>query len=308
MKASLLALGILGCMLQQPVLAKNIDPVKLPPVNLGGGFFSEGLARPGHHLMFQQNFYSVENIKDGEGDETPGEKNNRISTSIFQYALNTPWKIFGAEYGFTVRVPVIHSDIDVEGGAKGRDSGVGDITLRPVKLTWRDMPLGSGRLTLQSILALTLPTGAYDDKRYVNVGSNYLYLNPMFAGTYFSGRWSHSFNLGYVWSDRNDDPVGGRARSAQPGTAMNLSLSSGYLLSERLRLGLAGYRLEQLNDDRLDGRRVSRSKESVSALGPAFSYFHRQARLGFGVAWYEEFDARNRGQGTRVIANIHKGF
>ncbi|CAD5109202.1 SphA family protein [Zestomonas carbonaria] len=292
----------------QQALSANVDPVKLPPVNLGGGFFSEGLATPGQHLMIQNNNYHFENIKYGNGKETPGEKDGSINTTIFQYALNTPHEFLGGEYGMTIRVPLVQSDIDIEGRGKGRRSGLGDVTIRPVKLTWRDIPLYSGRLTLQSILAVTLPTGEYDRDSPVNLGSNHLYVNPMFAGTYFAGRWSHSFNLGYVWSDRNERPTLPGARSTQPGEAINLSLSSGYLVTERVRLGVAGYRLEQTTGDRIDGRRVSGSKEQVSAIGPAISYFDRQARFGFGVAWYEEFDARNKAQGTRVIANIHKNF
>nr|WP_232289434.1 transporter [Pseudomonas synxantha] len=45
-----------------------------------------------------------------------------------------------------------------------------------------------------------------------------------------------------------------------------------YAVAERWRVGVAGYQLKQISDDRIDGHRQQDSREQVVGIGPGVMY------------------------------------
>lgn len=73
-----------------------------------------------------------------------------------------------------------------------------------------------------------------------------------------------------------------------------------------MRLGLNGYYLQQLSDDRIDGNEQSRSKERVLGIGPGLKYTYE--RLSLYLNTYYETAAENRPEGFRGIFRLSMVF
>ena len=66
-----------------------------------------------------------------------------------------------------------------------------------------------------------------------------------------------------------------------------------------VRIGLAGYYLNQLSEDKIDGVKQRDSKERVAAFGPGLRYGSNSGFLNLNG--FYEFGAENRTQGYRVV-------
>jgi hypothetical protein len=58
------------------------------------------------------------------------------------------------------------------------------------------------------------------------------------------------------------------ADDTQPGQAFHMNYAASYEVWENFRIGLAGYLLYQLTDDKVDGNDIGQSRERVIRLGP----------------------------------------
>ena len=96
------------------------------------------------------------------------------------------------------------------------------------------------------------------------------------------------------------------ANDIQAGSALHLNYAVSYQVKDGLRLGVAGYYLEQLTDDRIDGVSVSGSKERVFAIGPGLMY--QNNGWAFTANSYMETAAKNRPEGYRVVIHLARFF
>ena len=152
---------------------------------------------------------------------------------------------------------------------------------------------------------LLFPTGKYDDEKELNPGSNFFSFNPYWAATVFiMPKWTLTWRLHYLWSAKNKDPnrayVGAfNADDTQSGQAIHLNFASAYeVLEKRLRLGVNGYYLKQITETKVDGDKLSDSKEQVLGIGPGGVYhFSQNDHLFFNV--YFETAVENRPEGYR---------
>jgi hypothetical protein len=116
-----------------------------------------------------------------------------------------------------------------------------------------------------------------------------------------------SARLHYLWCSENRDPfVGLNADDTQPGQAAHANFAASYEIFKNLRLGLNGYYLQQLTDDRLDGTDQARSKERVLGIGSGLKYTYE--RISFYLNTYHETAAENRPEGFRGIFRISMVF
>ncbi len=147
---------------------------------------------------------------------------------------------------------------------------------------------------------ITAPTGDYDSDASINVGSNLWVVSPHYAFTWeLTDRLEVSGRLNYAWSSRNEDPSPRlQASSIQPGEAFHSNFAVSYDVSDTWRVGVAGYHLQQISADRIDGRRQSDSMERVLGLGPGVMYRHGNQNCF--ANYYVEQGARNRSEGNQL--------
>jgi hypothetical protein len=283
-------------------------PVSLPPVNLGNTNFEDGIADPGWFFEQIIDLYHAGEFEDASGEKVPGRNELSSVSSITHLAYFTRYKLFGGYIGAEVLLPVAGVDLDVASQPQARARGVGDMNINPFMLQWNDQKLFGkpffGRFDFQVVV----PTGQYDSSRSINMGNHVVSLDPYYAFTVLpTSKLEVSARLHYLWNSENDSPyVGLHASSIQPGQALHVNLAASYEVLKGLRLGINGYALQQLTDDKIDGNSIADSKERVFGIGPGL--------LFSGDKWwiylngYIETGVENRPQGTEVVLRYSRVF
>ena len=73
-------------------------------------------------------------------------------------------------------------------------------------------------------------------------------------------------------------------------------------ITDNWRIGAADYGLWQLDDTRVDGQAVPRSRQQVIAVGPGLLWSDGHATVIANV--FEEIEARNRPRGTSAVLRL----
>jgi hypothetical protein len=271
--------------------------VSLPGINLGLTNFEDGIAFPGLLIEETGGNYRAGEFKDGLGRTIPGSNNALAVTSLTHIAWISKWRILGGYYGAEVVLPAAYVHLDTSFGPRTRTIGVSDLIFSPAVIEWNDKKLFGRPLFQRALLDIAVPIGQYDETSPVNIGSHLVSLNPYYAFTYIpSKKIEVSGRLHYLWNGTNDRPfVGLNAKSIQPGQAFHQNLASSYQFTDILRVGVAGYLLEQVTDHRINDTPIPDSRERTYAIGPGIE-IHKQ-RLFVYLNTYFEMGARNRPQG-----------
>jgi anthranilate 1,2-dioxygenase (deaminating, decarboxylating) large subunit len=278
-------------------------------------FLDEGPpAGPGWYFTEYGQILSADEWKDADGKETLGFTQDveawiSLSQVIYQSDRDV---LVGGKWGLDVILPLVGIDLDPEGPPLQAKSGFGDLLVGPF-LQWdpimgQNGPVFMHRIELQCIF----PTGAYDDDRSLNPGSNYFSFNPYWAGTLFvTPKWTATWRLHYLWNDENDDPAPGQRGlygailgetidDVQAGQAIHVNFATAYeLLPKKFRVGINGYYLKQLDETEANGKEIDDTEEQVLAIGPgALWHISRDDHLFYYT--YFETEAENRPEGYRL--------
>ena len=280
----------------------------LPPVNLGDTNFQDAIAFPGWLVEELVTYYHANQFRDYEGRERPGSNQLTAMSAVTHVAWISNFKIFDGWYGAEILVPVGQLDFKTEFGPKDRDDGLGDISVSPFFLQWPEYKLFGMPFFQRLDLLFKLPTGDYSRHSAVNVGSNVYSFNPYYAFTLVpASRLELSSRIYYLWNSENDAPFYRlRADNSQPGQAVHANVAVSYEVLKDLRLGVAGYALQQLTDDKVDGDDQAHSRERVFGLGPGLKY-----KLDSWMMYlnsYKEFGAENRPEGYKLAFRVSKIF
>jgi hypothetical protein len=285
---------------------------ELPAVNLGFTSFLDGAPPAGPGWYFQQyvQLYRDGRLKDADGDgvrlPTPrGLESAKadVNASLTQVVYQSDQPLLGGgKWGVNLMIP--YADFDLDPGdnfALSTNNGLGDLLLGPF-LQWDPVMGSNGPRFVQRVeLQLIFPTGSYDSDDALNAGSNFFSFNPYWAATAFlTPEWTASWRLHYLWNAKNEDPwVAFQADDTQAGQAIHLNFATAYeVLPKRLRLGVNGYYLKQITESKVDGDKLSDSKEQVLGIGPGLVYhFSPHDHLFFNAYW--ETAAENRPEGSR---------
>ncbi len=301
-----LIMCVLSCVSITLLCKGTVVAYDLPSVNLGFTSFLDGgpPAGPGFYFTQYFQYYTAEDLNDGEGDAIPFPDPDldvlvSLSQGIYQSDREILW---GGKWGLDVIVPLVSLDLEYSAAGpfpQDNGSGLGDILVGPF-LQWDPVmkdgrPLFMHRIEFQFIF----PTGKYDSDKSLNPGSNVFSFNPYWAGTLFiTPQWTATTRIHYLWNAENDDPFG-VADDSKAGQAIHLNFATAYeFIPKKLRLGLNGYYLKQITDSEVDGEDVKGSKEEVFGIGPgAIWHISPNNHLFFNA--YFETHAENRPEGSR---------
>lgn len=290
-----------------PQIGYSQDFLQLPAVNLGDTNFLDGVAGPGKLVQIFANSYHADQFNNANGDSLPGHNDLSSNALVAQFAMITDYKILGGNYGIEVLLPAyaeVDPDTSLPGLPTQTGTGTGNILFSPLLVQWSDSKLFGLPYQHRLNFVFHAPTGDYSKHDQINIGNNYWSFNPYYAGTLqLTEKISTSFRLHYLWNEENDDPapfLG--AKDTQVGDAFHMNFSASYAVTPEFRVGLAGYYVNQLSDDKIDGISQENSRESVFAIGPGLQYFSHKYHGIFDLNAYFESDAENRTEGHRVIA------
>ena len=316
--------GVVFALMVTLAVGLPVQAYDLPSVNLGATSFLDGGPPSGPGLYFSQyvQYWTSDEFKDSNGDPLLGSNADEdlkawISLSQFIYQSDQAL-LFGGKWGLNVIIPYVGLDFSSNLGALGPEdngSGLGDITVGPF-LQWDPIMGPNGPRFMHRIeLQLIFPTGKYDENKALNPGSNFFSFNPYWAGTLFiTPKWTATTRIHYLLNAENNDPnqaprpndpyPGQKANDTQAGQAIHLNFATAYeILPKRLRLGVNGYYLKQVNDTQKNGIDIPDSKEQVFGIGPGAVYhFSKDVHL-FINAYFESM-AENRPEGERINVRL----
>ena len=288
--------------------ATSGQEVALPPVNLGESNFLDGIAGPG--LLFEQTieYYRANRFTDSKGNKIPGNNSLESWLSLTHLAYVTKLKILGGYYGVEALLPATLVDLDTDLGIRGHKGGVGDVILSPFLIQWVDHKIFNMPYFHRIDFDFILPTGRYDKDSAINIGSHVYSFNPYYAFTLLiTPKLETSWRIHYLWNSKNHSPPESfHADSIQPGQAFHLNYAFSYEILNGLRAGIAGYYLNQITADKVDGHKRSHSKEEVFAIGPGLMYSRKDFFL-YLTAYYET-GVENRPEGKKIALRFSKVF
>jgi hypothetical protein len=292
--------------------AVSAGPVSLPPVNMGQTSFEDGVANPGWFFEEILQYYHAGQFNDSGGAKVPGQNDLTTAAAITHLAYFSTYELLGGYIGAEALVPLVDANLDASFQPHEHEQGAGDLIISPFMLQWNDRQLFGIQFFQRFDLDLVVPTGKYNSDRALNIGNNIVSVNPYYAFTIFpASKLELSARLHYLWNSENDSPYEGlHASSIQPGQAFHANFAASYEVLKRLRLGISGYALQQLTDDKIDGNSMANSEERVFGIGPglAFNQDNSQDKLWMTLNSYFETGAENRPQGIEVVLRISIAF
>jgi hypothetical protein len=285
-KTQLRLLGLL-LLVGEVAVAQQHPPE--PTVNLGETSFLDARGGPG---------WMVEEIGDGSyGNGAAGMPGVDSVSGVSHVVYVSKLGFLGANLGGEVLLPVAH----VSRGNQGVANGVGDLTVSPFILQWKELRLRRSRLHQRFVFDFDLPTGEYDAGAMTNLSSNTYRIHPYYAFTFLpSKRIETSWRTHYLWNSTDSEPpVASQARSTRAGEALHFNATLSASLPHGLWIGANGYFLKQVTAPQINGASLSDSNEEVGAIGPGLLW-DRKSFL-FYINTYKEFGATNRPQGSKLV-------
>jgi hypothetical protein len=257
------------------------------------GFFAGSLPPDaGWYGVVYLNSYDADRINDAHGHASvPGfDLKARVAAARLFYMSNV--RIGGGRLGFFAIGSVASLRLKTDAG-RSRHDGLGDLTIGPV-LGW---DVGDFHPAIAT--DIVLPIGSYRASRALNAGSNHYAFRPIVSLSYLPASGVElSAKITYTFNSRND------ATDYKSGELLHFDYSASYPVTSKLRLGVNGYYLKQITDDRQFGAVVNGdgNRGRVTAAGPALHY--NLGKIGFDLKALKEFNARNRAEGTSLWLRV----
>jgi hypothetical protein len=260
-------------------------------------WYAGAVPPPGHYYVNYFGFYTGK-LKDGSGASA---QVNGTTPSVFatfnasRIVEMTHFRLFGADYGMHVIVPVVYQSVDLNGTADKTD--VGDLTVDPFVFAWHHPQWHA-----VAAMDVFLPTGYYDknDAR-VSIGANRYGFEPLFGASWLpKSGWEASAKLMYDFTTTN------QATEYHSGQAFHMDYAAGKHVGSWMAGG-TGYFLKQTTDDTTAGQVTAAApglwdtgrRGQALAIGPSVGYTNKR-HIVFMTDWQHETLVRNRFGGDKV--------
>lgn len=278
--------------------------VSEPAVNLGDTSFLDGPAGPGWVVEQIGDGAHDGRITDSAGNTVPGAGAVKSISGLTHIAWLAHKQFLGAWYG----VEVVFAAAHVNAGAQGEIGGLGNTTVGPLILQWREHRVLGMAIDQRVVADFDLPTGQYSRTSNINLGGNDFTVHPYYAITAFPAkRVETSWRVHYLWnSTNNNPPIGTGAQSTQAGQAIHFNATTAYNVYKGLWIGLNGYYLKQITDGKIDAVALHNSPEQVGAIGPGLVW--NSGSWFFYANGYQEFGAQDRPTGHKLVLRVEKIF
>ena len=177
-------------------------------------------------------------------------------------ALIVPYGRASTAIDATLNAAVGPIDFTVSGGREDSVTGFGDL-IPQASLRWN-----MGVHNVMTYVTGNAPIGAYDSRRFANLGIGHAAIDSGAGYTYFNPQTGDEFTavLGFTYNFVN------QSTKYQNGVDMHLDWATSKFITKQWQLGLVGYTYQQLSCDSGAGDRVGCFESRVSAIGPQLGY------------------------------------
>jgi hypothetical protein len=279
---------------------------------IGNDTYNSGLMLPeGLHTFFFYQHYTASELKDNNGNDNSRVTSFKLRADALAVRISYVWpgvKIFGANVETRIIQAYSMTELTLELARPtplsplnkgGTGSGFADTLLVPFILGWHSQTYHQ-----MAGVETQLAVGGYDANAAVNIDRNYYQIAPFYALTWFpTDKIDISAKFRYGFNTTN------RTTNYHSGDEASIEFSSAYHVTQALSVGINGYLYRQTTDDTQNGVAVNGNgnRGRVDALGPYFKYSFTP-KIAVSLKLQQEFDARNRPQGTRVWAQVSLPF
>jgi hypothetical protein len=266
------------------------------------GVLAASVPPPGVHWRMFNMYYEADTLTDAQGDKIGNGFDLGVLVQVHRVIHMTGRKILGADYGYSVILPMVATDFEVTGFSDSR-VGLGDLYVEPLILAWHE-----ARYDVALGLGVNLPTGHFDAAEPASPGNGYWSAMLTLGATmFFDDQKSLSASVLtrtiYYGEQDDTDKEPGSEFIMDFGVGKEMPLSKGLLI----RPGICGYSLWQITGD--DGPGTSDDKHSVYALGAEVNLFWLPPALfQANLRTLFEFGAEGESEGTKTVLTITKSF
>ncbi len=171
-----------------------------PTVNLGDTSFLDAIGGPGVLVEEIADGDHSGHVNDGTGRTIAGSIASNSISSNTHIAVLTHSRFLGAWYGVEFLQPVAH----VNAGPESKVTGLGQLTVSPLILQWKEERIGSFSVIQRFVLDFDLPTGEYKRSASLSLSNNAFDVHPYYAVTFYPSRhWESSWRGHYLWNATN---------------------------------------------------------------------------------------------------------
>jgi hypothetical protein len=292
----LLRVGLLLCL---PLASMATESGTTAFPNGVEDFLVASMPPPGLYGTLYYNSYSADSLAGNDGDMALESFRLRVSAVTSRIDWVRPASVLGADrWGTLVLMPWVDLDLALSPAPgvvlRGSRSGLGDLTIS-YGLHWT-FP----NFEMVNAFDIGMPTGAYDASDLANPGLNRWVIRLNHMGTWRPAPdWEVSYRLLTDFNFRNP------ATDYLSGQTVYLNWAAGWKPSPAATLGLAGYFLRQLADDRQNGQVVGPdgNRVSVDGVGPCIKYI-LPSHVILTAKFFHEFDVRNHPVGNQLWLSV----
>ncbi len=289
----------------------SIEAYRMSGTNLGLTSFLDGgpiRPSPGWYQETYLRCYTTDTYHDRWGDPLiPNTAAPRLTSlaTILQATYQFNRVIIQAMPGVGVGFPIIlYSTLEPNVlNVVSKQAGFGDLGfacfLQFLPVFYKERPIFINRINL----GFTFPVGRTGSLTEITPGLGYWTITPYWAVTFFASKHcALSWRLHYVHAFNEN-----RKTHIHPGDAIYLNFSAAYEYYHNLWLGINGYFLKQVHNNRLSGKVIPNSKERVLGIGGGGMY-HFKKHFYLFANIYAECDAQNRPQGINSVLRLVISF
>jgi len=262
--------------------------------NGGEDFLIAGMPPPGWYGFVYFNHYRAHRLADNGGQMAVPQFDLKADVVALRLDWVKPTSLLGADRWGTLlaqAIPSLDLALSPAPGVSlhGSKRGLGDLTLGN-GLHWT-LP----KFEMINAVDLAAPTGSYRAADLVNPGMNRWVVRLNHIGTWHpTPEWDISYRIHW------DDNFNNAATNYHSGQTLYLNWALGWKPQPPLTVGLAGYSLRQITDDRQHGAVVhgNGNRTRVDGIGPCVKYFLPN-HVMLTAKYFHESGARNGAQGDQ---------
>lgn len=262
--------------------------------NGGEDFLVGAMPPPGWYGTLYVQHYSAGQLYDGTGTALGAPFDFNVTAITPRLDWVKPARLWGADrWGTLFVLPELDLDLAITPPSGGtlheRKRGLADLTIGN-GLHWT-----LGKFEMINSFDVVLPTGAYDRAALVNPGLHRWVVRLNHIGTWFpSERMEFSYRLHWDHNFRNT------ATDYQSGQTIYLNWAAGWKPQPQTTLGVTGFFLRQIADDRQGSGRVGPDGHRLRVSGIGFAVKHfLPNRVMLTAKCYRDFDVRHHPRGTQ---------
>ena len=261
-------------------------------------FMSGAIPPPGFYFINYFLYYHADEFKGNNGYSGIPDFDLDVVANTFRFIYITKQKIFGANWGVHMFVPIVYQDVSVGtpfGIISDTQTGLGDIIVDPFILSWHF----SKNFHLATGVDIYMPTGRYDKDDLANTSRNYWTFEPIVAFTYLSD-FGLEVSSKFMYDINTNNPD----TDYRSGQEFHFDYTVGYKM-KNWNLGVGGYYYKQFTNDKINGQKVvdlngmkvdPGFKGQVFAVGPELKYDYKN--MSFILKYLFETAVDNRPEGN----------